>query len=297
MNILIEATGSLTSYYLIKSIKDAGFRVIGSDINDDNHAKFLCDDFIIMPTANDKSLWEIIPSLLRKHNINMVLPSFDETLLDWSAKKDIMKEMGINVIVSPIETIKIFQDKWSAYKFFTEIQIPTPKTSLDNIYSLIKPRQGRGGKGIFENEKDKVISMDGLISQEKIIGDEYTVDVLFSRNHRPIYIVPRKRLAVIDGKSTKGIVVKNGKIDNLIRHVAEKVKFIGPINFQLFDTGENLIVIEINPRIAGGMALGFAATENWITLIVKNIVNGEEINPVPIKYGLQMVRYYNECFF
>ena len=54
--------------------------------------------------------------------------------------------------------------------------------------------------------------------------------------------------------------------------------------------------IEINPRIAGGTALGFASTESWITLIVNNIIGGEPIEPKLIQYGLEMRRYYAEIF-
>jgi carbamoyl-phosphate synthase large subunit len=52
----------------------------------------------------------------------------------------------------------------------------------------------------------------------------------------------------------------------------------------------------VNPRIAGGMALGFAATENWIDLIVDNYINNKEVIAKPIQYGLRMTRYYSECF-
>jgi hypothetical protein len=48
-----------------------------------------------------------------------------------------------------------------------------------------------------------------------------------------------------------------------------------------------------------GMALGIAATENWISLIINNIVLGRPVNYEkinPVKYGLKMVRYYEECF-
>ena len=49
----------------------------------------------------------------------------------------------------------------------------------------------------------------------------------------------------------------------------------------------------------GPRNLGIAATENWISLIINNIVLGKPVNYEkinPIKYGLKMVRYYEECF-
>lgn len=300
MNILIEATGGLTSGYLIKAIKEAGHKVIGSDIVDFNHSKYLCDDFVIMPKIKDEKLWEKVENILIEKNINIVIPSLDETLLDWAKRKEHFKNIGIEVIVSDKNTIDIFQDKWKTYLFFKENDILTPNTSLEAKFNLIKPRFGRGGGGIFDNSFTNNIDMSNNISQEKVFGDEYTVDTLFSKDGEAIYIVPRLRIDVKDGKSTKGIVVKNQNIDNLILEISKKIKFIGAINFQLFETVEKkLIMIEINPRIAGGMALGFAATENWIKIIIDNIVLDKQINKNDIKsvkYGLKMVRYYEELF-
>lgn len=297
MNIFIEATGSLTSGYLIKAIKESGNRIIGSDISEFNHGKVLCDDFIVMPKLNDPNLWEKTLSLLKKYNVEIVIPSLDETMIDWASKTVFFKNENIKVIISPLNTIEIFQDKWNTYNFFKSINIKTPRTSLDADFEIIKPRLGRGGSGIYVNDYKSKIDMDNMISQERIFGEEYTIDAFFDNGGIPIYIVPRKRIDVKDGKSTKGIVFENKKINDLIIHISRKTKFIGPINFQLFETRDGeLIFIEVNPRIAGGMALGIAATENWISLIIDNIINENKINAKPINYGLKMIRYYDELF-
>lgn len=297
MNFLIEASGSLTSGYIIKAIKDSGNRVIGSDIYDFNHAKVMCDDFILMPKYNDKNLWKKTSKLLDEYNIDIVLPSFDETLLGWSERVDFFKTKDIRVIISSVETIKTFQDKWIAFEFFKNLGILTPDTSLKSEFEIIKPRVGRGGSGIFLNDFKSEIDMKNMISQEKITGQEYTVDCFFDVNGVPIYIIPRKRLNVIDGKSSKGIVVKNSKIENIIKKISSTIGFKGPINFQFFVTEKNEVyILEINTRIAGGMALGFAASENWIELIIQNFINQKKIDPKKIKYGLKMSRYYDEIF-
>jgi len=297
LNILIEASGSLTSGYIIKAIKNSGNRVIGSDISDFNHAKVMCDDFILMPKHNDKNLWKKISTLLDDYNIDIVIPSFDETLLGWSERVSFFRSKNIKVIISPIDTIKTFQDKWIAFRFFKNIGILTPESSLKSEFEIIKPRVGRGGSGIFLNDFKSEIDMTNMISQKKIIGQEYTVDCFFDVNGRPIYIIPRERLNVIDGKSSKGIVVKNLKIEDLVKKISLSIKFKGPINFQFFITDKKEIyILEINTRIAGGMALGFAASENWIELIIQNFINSNKILPKKIKYGMKMSRYYDEIF-
>lgn len=297
MNILIEASGSLTSGYVIKAIKASGNRVIGSDISDFNHAKVMCDDFILMPKYNDKNLWKKISKLLDDYKIDIVIPSFDETLLGWSERVNFFKTKKISVIISPVETIKTFQDKWIAFKFFKNLDILTPKSSLKSKFELIKPRVGRGSSGIFYNDFKSDIDMTNLMSQEKINGNEFTVDCFFDINSKPIYIIPRKRLNIIDGKSSKGVVVKNSEIENIIKKISKKINFKGPINFQFFVTNFNeVFILEINTRIAGGMALGFEASENWIELIIQNFIKKNKITPKKIKYGLKMSRYYDEIF-
>ena len=294
MRILTEASGSLTSAYLIKAIRDASYTAVGSDIEELTAACCLADDFILFPKKDNPKLWEDIDALLTKYKINVVIPSFDEMMIGWATQKEYFENKEINIIISPVETIETFVNKWKTYLFFKEIGVPCPATSLKQDYPLLKPIHGRGAKGIkIANES---ANMEGMISQEIVTGEEYTIDCFFDYKGDPVYVVPRKRLHVRDGKSTKSIVIKNDQIVSYVTKIAQHIKFFGPINMQCFVDGNNLKFIEINPRIAGGMALGFAATENWVNLIIDNILNKQPIKLMPIHYGLKMVRYYAECF-
>jgi len=294
LRFLTEASGSLTSAYLIKAIREAGHIAVGSDIEELTAACCLADDFILFPKKDSPKLWEGIDALLIKYKIDVVIPSFDEMMIGWATRKEYFEDKGVNIIISPVETIEIFENKWKTYLFFKEIGIPCPSTSLKQDYLLIKPIHGRGAKGI--KIADESVNMEGMISQEIVTGEEYTIDCFFDYKGDPVYVVPRKRLYVRDGKSTKGIVIKNDQIVSHVAKIARFIKLVGPINMQCFADGNNLKFIEVNPRIAGGMALGFAATENWVNLIVDNILNQQPIKPMPIHYGLKMVRYYAECF-
>lgn len=292
--VLLEASGSLTSNFLIKSVQDAGGFAIPSDINY-CAAKYIGNDFAIVPKSDSPNLWNELEKIINEKKINVIIPSFDETLLEWSKRKNFFSKIGVNVIISDESTLKICQDKWETYNFFKKIKIPTPNTSLENKYSIIKPRNGRGGKGIMINKK--ISSMEGMISQDILLGREYTIDIFCDNKNYPIYIVPRLRLNVIDGKSTSGITIYNKKIENYVIKICSELKFIGPVNFQCFENDNgDISFLEINPRIAGGMSLGFEATENWISLIFKNIIEHKEVKIKEINYNLRMYRYYNEIF-
>lgn len=293
--ILTEASGSLVSGYLIKAIKDSGNISIASDVDKFNHGRYLADDFIEMPFSNDPLLWPIMEQKLAEHKVDIVIPSFDETIIEWAKRKEYFKSKEVDVIISHKDTLKIFLDKYKAYQFCKKHNIPSPKTSLTQDYLVVKPRFGRGGSGVYIGNEEQ--DMKDMISQEFIKGIEYTVDCLFNMEGEPIYVIPRQRIDIKDGKSTKGLVVKHKKIIGLVKKIAKEIKLEGPINFQFIEEENgSLYFLEVNPRIAGGMALGMAASENWINPIINNFILHNPIEPKPIKYNLRMMRYYAECF-
>ena len=297
IRILTEAAGCLASSSGIRNIQKAGFVCVGTDANPDCFAKVLCDEFYCVPFASDPNSMSFLEQLCIDKKIDLVIPSLDEGMIKWAKKKAELEKKGIAVAISPEKTIEICEDKWLTYLFFKNNGIPTPKSSLENIYPLVKPRLGRGGSGIHINEKD--VDMTDMISQELLIGTEYTIDVLCDLNGKPIYIVPRKRIGVKDGKSTGGIVVENKDIIKWVEKICDSLLFQGPINIQCFVDDDNAVKFtEINPRLGGGTPLGMAATENWFPIIVDLFVYKKNShNKVPIQYGLKMGRFYDEVFY
>lgn len=293
--MLTEAAGSLTAGYLIKSIQAAGHICVGSDIDGRCAGAKLADDFIVMPSSTDANLWQTIEKILVRKQIDVVIPSLDESLLGWAERKAHFSSLGVQVILSDPASVAICQDKWLTFQFFNENGIPTPATSLTQQYPVVKPRLGRGGAGVKITTES--VEMSGMVSQELLVGVEYTIDVFCDRESSPLYIVPRRRVKVRDGKSIEGVVERHEGIESWVRLICERLSFIGPINIQCFVLPDGKIkFVEINPRIAGGMALGFAATENWIDLIVRNLIHEQPLSPGSVLDRLEMRRYYAESF-
>lgn len=296
MRILIEAAGSLVTPSTMKNIKKAGFSVIATDSDSNCFGKYLCDEFYEVPYASDPSSKDYLFKLCEDKKIDLVVPTLDEGMFSWANMAKQLKEKGTAVAISSPETIEICEDKWLTYLKFVENNIPTPETSLENIYPLVKPRNGRGGSGISIN--DKSVDMNGMVSQQLLKGEEYTVDVLCDLNGNPIYIVPRIRLMVKEGKSTQAVVVENDKVIKGVEDICKSIKFAGPVNIQCFYDNDEVKFTEINPRLGGGTALGMQATENWFPLIVDMFVYGKQIKAnCPVQYGLKMSRYYDEVYY
>ena len=301
MKILTEAGGSLVSSYMIKSIKISGHYAVSSDITSDCAGASLADEFLIFPRANEPKLWDAIEAEVIKNDIDVVVPSFDEMLLGWAERRQYFAKKGINVLVSDASVIETFQDKWKTFEFFQSNLLAAPATSLTPKFPFLKPRFGRGSVGIklIENREDRIkYFSEGYVSQEFLKGTEYTVDCLFDHASQPVYIIPRKRLNIINGKSLGGVVCLNSDIIKAVRELGRATNFVGPVNVQLFvgDTPERAInFIEVNPRIGGGTALAFAASENWVPLFI-DILQSKKIIARNVKDNLKMYRQYEELF-
>lgn len=300
MKILIEAVGSYTSGYLIDAIQAAGHHCVASDITPNSAGAILADSFILFPKKFDNELWQTIEDLLVCHKVDVVIPTFDEMLQGWAKRKEYFLTLGIYIIISPLETLLPFGDKWQTYLAFNLMGLPTPKTSLFADYTVLKPREGRGAVGISFLTKEELLTVNmpnGYISQEEVKGDEYTVDCLFDCHGVLIYCVPRKRLAVKEGKSTAGEVDCQESIIEAINLLADNFLFHGAINVQCFVNNSGIQFIEINARFGGGSSLGMAATENWIPLLINSFVDSKPvIGTQLIKNKLRMYRQYRDVF-
>ena len=255
----------------------------------------MSNKYIKIPSYKNPNLWKTLIRILKKNKINWVIPSFDETLRGWSNKIDFFKKKKINILLSPKNTVNTFTDKWLTYNAFLKAGLPTPATSLKKKYDLIKPRHGRGSRGIFITQKK--IKMKGLVSQKKLNGKEFTADCLFDLDGNAVYIVPRTRDKIIGGKSVSSKIFKNKEIENYVIKLSKFYSFIGPINIQGFIHKNKIKFTELNPRVAGGMALSWAGTENWFKLWFNKIIKKKKIKAKKIKYGLTMNRYYSEIYY
>jgi carbamoyl-phosphate synthase large subunit len=293
MIALVEAVGSLAWGTLLPYLRAIATRVIGLDISPLAYGLYLVDRGYLVPRYSDPDCMDALLDICRRERVELVLPTLHEGLQEWAARRDELAREGIRVLISPPETIALCHDKWETYRFFTNHQIPTPRTSLQHEHDLIKPRVGRGGGGIRRVTPGAPVDMAGHVSQEFIEGQEFSVDALCDLGGRVLYVVPRKRLAVESGLSVQGQVVRDEEIETYVRRILSATPFVGPVDIQCFRTTAGVFFTEINPRIAGGLSLSMAATENWFEVLGK-LFRGEKVIPKPVRYDLVMMRYYSD---
>ncbi|WPC41038.1 ATP-grasp domain-containing protein [Clostridium sp. JS66] len=295
MNVLVEGIGSMVFGTQLKFYNEMKWNLVGIDITNKSFGLYKGLKPYIVPKYSEKDCFNKIESIIKNEKIDLVFPTVNEGLLEWSKRKKYFKDkFNTNVIISNEKVIDICTDKWKTYNFFIENNIPTPQTSLDLKFQLLKPRIGRGSFGIYRKQEVKNnFDMKEYISQEIVSGDEYTIDVLCDFESNPIYIIPRKRIDVESGVSTKGVTVKDLKMIDYVKKIIHYLKPIGIINIQCFKEENKICFIEINPRIAGGSSLSFYSSDNWFKAI-ECFTSNRKYLAYKITYDKYMFRYYED---
>ncbi|AIJ04931.1 hypothetical protein JH146_0080 [Methanocaldococcus bathoardescens] len=322
--VLITGVGSTTAISVIKGLRmqnEYDVFIVGVDINDkDNIAgsKF-CDKFFKIPPAiEEKKYINTLVEIITSESIDLLIPIIDIELEIISQNINILNKYT-NVLISPYETIIICNDKYETYKFFSRIGVPTPKTLLLNtindfdfdqiiqdLYSagidfpiIVKPRKGVSSRNVYEiYNKDELCLLRRVnepIIQEKVEGQEYTIDV-FSDGKKVVSVVPRKRIEVRSGISYKGQTVKDPELIDYAKKIVEELKIIGPANIQCFKNEDDVKFIEINPRFSGSLPLTIAAGVNTPLFALKMIA-GENLKTVKNFKIVRMCRYWSEVFY
>jgi carbamoyl-phosphate synthase large subunit len=263
-SILVTAVGGDIGQALVSIVRKHRIadQVYGSDISITHGGKYEVDCFLQSPGAEDSLYVDWLNDIISQNGINLVVPVNDF---------EIQKLMGIDFnstkfIMPNVQSIEVGFDKYYTFKFLESVGIPTPKTYLPDVNNdlifpvLIKPRTGRGSKGIFvcknieEMRHYEAVSNDYLI-QEVLVpsSEEYTCGVFRSSKGEIRTMVFLRKLT--GGQTSWAQVIESEEISTLCETLASSLNLIGSINVQLIFTVEGPKIFEINSRFSSTVAM------------------------------------------
>ena len=306
-NILLIPGGSGMAIAAIKALKwDKKLKIFSADANKLAAGLYLSHKGYVVPPFDNSSFYSTIKKIIEKERMDVIIPSLDTILLEFSQKRKEFEEIGAKVLVSEPNTISVTRDKWKTYNKLKDV-IPLPKSFIrkDDVDIgfplIIKPRDGSGSKNVY-----RVTSNDELkffyertpnpIIQEYLEGKEYTVDCLADMDGNLLLCIPRERIETKSGISTKGKIIKDERLEGMAKKITSSIKFFGPFFFQAKEDKRGIPKLtEINPRISGTMSLSSSSGPNIHSLAVR-ICMGEKVKIPKIKYGLYITRYWEDIY-
>lgn len=236
---------------------------------------------------------EYIPFLKKlclDNDVGLVIPTIDTELLVLSGCREDFARMGINLIVSENNLVRLCRDKNLSKELFEKIGITYPiifnKDAID-FPCFMKPYDGScsiGAKALLtaSDLTDEYIDNPKNMFMELIPGSykEYTIDAYFDRNEKLRCFVPRLRLETRAGEISKGVTRKDHVYDFLLDKLDGLEGACGCITIQLFvnETTLDYKGLEINPRFGGGYPLSYSAGANFPNMLIREYLLDQHLD-------------------
>jgi carbamoyl-phosphate synthase large subunit len=198
----------------------------------------------------------------------------------FSENKNKLEELGVKVWISPLNTIKLCNNKFKFWEtLHDKFLMPNPINS-----AFLKPDIGAGARGT-----EVIKAKEGSHLWEYLPGKEYTVDVFCDDKSNSLGTVVRTRNGIKAGISVKGTVLRHEQIEKNSEKLCKELKIQGPCCIQWKENGYGLPkLIECNPRLGGGTYFSTSPGINPAEIYLEN--KSKKQYPKEIK----VTRYFEE---
>src|SRR5947207_14030818 len=127
ITVLVTASGAPGTAALIRALRlngGRGVRVVGTAMSPQAIGRHFCDRFYVVPPGRDPGFADALLDIVRRENIDCVLPQSSFDLLALSESRE--RFMGTTVLVSPPDAIRTANDKAAAYALLERLGLRAP---------------------------------------------------------------------------------------------------------------------------------------------------------------------------
>lgn len=311
--VAVTGAGGPAGFNVCKALLDAGHDVIGID-PDPLSAAFRLPRLrgVIGFRADDEHFAARIVEIVSDQRPDAIISTVAEEFAALVPLTDQLSALGCASWFPPLGSVGACNDKARFAAALENHAVPTAPTAtsvggLGRVPApwVVKPKSGRGSRGVvFTSDRSYVRGVlkehPDMIVQSRLVGNEWTADVLVDRDGTLVGCVSRWRDDVSGGISVKGTTFEREDVRQACAAATAAVGFNGVANVQgIVDPTGNapVAVIEINPRFSGGLPLSLAAGSNLVGAYLDAILHPDApITPLTFRAGTTMVRYFDESF-
>lgn len=314
MNILVTGVGAIIGYGIIKSLRSQqahDIEIIGMDIYDDAYGQFLCDRFYVAERADSSKYLDFINDLVEKENISLIIPGIEQ---DMYRLHELGGKVQTRVVLNNDLLINLSKDKLETFTFFRDKGVNVIPTLFERPYDecvevlgnpfLLKPRTSYASKGIHKIHSEEEFNFYNKRPSanicQRIIGtdlSEYTIAV-FGRGDGTYadYIILRRKLAQTGATDKATMVPYDKALMDYVDKICELTKPYGPTNIQLRKDGDEVFLLEINPRISSACSIRAHMGYNDSLKCIELYLYNRHIIPEQKKM-LHAVRFIEDYFY
>ncbi len=288
-----------------------GDRILGTSNTRWTPGFHACDHGFLMPEVKSD---EYIPALLdlcRNEEVDALFSFFDPDVDRISRHREQFVALGVVPVVPAVDVSRVCFDKWETFGFLTERGFRTPLTFRDLESALQALAQGRLAYPVVVKERCGFASRHlhmardeeqlrsffalapDLIVQERLPGEEHSLDVLNDLDRRVISVIVKRKLLMRAGETDQAESIHHSEALTLGERLGRELGHVGPLDVDFFIDGDNLAVLELNPRFGGAYAVSHLAGADFPRKLVA-MLRGERLEPDLGNYrgGVEMMKDY-----
>lgn len=241
---------------------DADLEVVAGDVDPSALTRHVAPAFWEMPRTTDAEL-EALLAGCRARNIRQVLPTRDGELAFWARHRERFAAAGVDVVVSPPESVAICLDKLAFASWGRDAGLPVIPTALtpDALGGpgpfVVKERFGAGSRSLgLRLDRAAALAhaagLDAPIFQPFVEGPEVSADAFLDASHRLVGLVLRRRDVVVHGESQVTTTFRDPGLEALLSRLLLATPLRGPIVVQvLLHPTDGPQIVECNTRFGG----------------------------------------------
>ena len=301
-----------------KSLKPFKHELIGLSY-DENEAGIyqeLFDKVYLMPypTLGIEELINRLKYIKKTNGLDIIIPNLDAELPLYIKYKKEIENIGIKILLPSMKQFEL-RDKTKLAMLAQKLGILVPDNYIiNNIEELIKYARyitypfyikGKYYKAYkvhsIEEAMDYFYSISNewglpIILQNKITGIEVNYIGIADGKELLGGVGIKKLTTTSLGKVWNAMTIKNKQLEELAKKFVEVTGWKGPFEIEAITTGENIFLIEINPRFPAWVNFATEVGVNLPNILVKLLIHKDKkiYKKLNYKENKMYIRYVEE---
>jgi len=327
MNILLTSAGRRS--YLVRYFREAlGEEGVVHVGNSEPSIATQCGDAAVLtPLIYDPNYIPFLKDYCRKHSIGAILSLFDIDLPILAAHQTEFSELGTRVVLAPVETVALCNDKWKADCWLRKHGFQTARTFIDlstakraiaagelSYPVVVKPRWGMGSIGVnfaanereldvfFQKSRDAAMESylrfestqtpdEMILVQEKLTGQEHGLDVVNDLDGNYVTMFAKAKLSMRAGETDVGLTVDPSPFAEVGRRLSRLLQHHAILSVDCFYDGRTVKIGELNCRISGHYPIAHLAGANLPKQIVRWLHGqGTDMDLLRVRAGIRVTK-------
>ena len=333
MRILITGCGALSKELIddMRRNKDGEeIFVVGVNNNPSAMLKTSVNEAIVVPSITDKDYLPTLLNICKKYAIQVIIPYITKELPILAKNRLFFEDNGIKVSVTSLESLAIVNDKIELQKMFGKYMppqiVPESEEEADAFIERYKTvcckiNDACGGVGFCVIDEDKAFDVSlinktgkpryitkayfhellklnkGRIILQKYVGGlDYSTCIL-SDNGKVKAVCGYVGYEMLYGCVVDGEIKENKKAYAIHKEIVEKTGLDGNSCADFIIDGDDVYLLEINPRVNGSLPFVTKAGADFLYDRCKMLVGEYKEKEYRFNYGLKMEKYFEANYF